>query len=473
MLITSVASAQAPAAPPEKQLQDAINAGDVEQVQKIIQNRTMLEQFYIGGDRPLHRATRANKPEVVRALLAAGADRDRINQALETPLDVALELKRFEIVRILFDTSDPKRKLELLHLILDRLVRLNAVEQYAEFRALVPANEDLPLFELSHLALAASSGNTEFLEYLEGQGRSLTESEPDSGWTVLHYLAAGNWVESMKQLEDRFTDRDPLDSMGQTPLNVAAAANAPEAVSLLLEWGANANHQDVLGRSALHHAAMWGDVAMARLLVETGADPALSTNEGRTALDIAEDSNHSSLASVLPVAADLSRMDDGQFGVTLAECREAIQSLQLGQLTRLLQNTSANLDATDGRGFALLHYAALQDSGEMIQVLVEKGANVDVQDTRSHWTPLMIAAGGGQLNTVKVLLMNGANADLQGARGMTALHLAFVNAHAEMIDAIRLVKPDETLTTIDGYRAPDLFGLLDAQVAKQQAGRAF
>jgi ankyrin repeat protein len=87
-----------------------------------------------------------------------------------------------------------------------------------------------------------------------------------------------------------------------------------------------------------------------------------------------------------------------------------------------------------GNGFTLLHHAALpwpdSDGPEMISVLLEFGADINAtarDEGVSNVTPLHLAASRYRLESLELLLRQGANIEARRDDGKTALHLSARN----------------------------------------------
>jgi ankyrin repeat protein len=74
-------------------------------------------------------------------------------------------------------------------------------------------------------------------------------------------------------------------------------------------------------------------------------------------------------------------------------------------------------------GWTALHYAAAGGHTEIVQTLLEKHAYIDAASP-NRTTPIMMAAWGGHIYTVKLLLDEGADATLKNDIGMTAIDFA-------------------------------------------------
>jgi hypothetical protein len=81
-------------------------------------------------------------------------------------------------------------------------------------------------------------------------------------------------------------------------------------------------------------------------------------------------------------------------------------------------------DSRDVRGVPILSLAIRNRHRELIDLLLEKGANVNAVSHDRGNSPLMEAAVRGDLGSVERLLDAGADTDLQSKNGQTSLMLA-------------------------------------------------
>ena len=84
-----------------------------------------------------------------------------------------------------------------------------------------------------------------------------------------------------------------------------------------------------------------------------------------------------------------------------------------------------------------LMVASQQGHREVVEVLVGKGARIDVQMENGR-TALMLASALGHREVVEVLVGKGARIDLQGEDGMTALALAKAQGHREVVALLQM-----------------------------------
>jgi ankyrin repeat protein len=78
-------------------------------------------------------------------------------------------------------------------------------------------------------------------------------------------------------------------------------------------------------------------------------------------------------------------------------------------------------------------YASSGDFADAVELLLQRGADANVQGTLEGFTPLMTAAAEGLVEVVRLLLAAGADRDLEDKDGDTALSFARQNGHAEVV----------------------------------------
>jgi len=200
-------------------------------------------------------------------------------------------------------------------------------------------------------------------------------------------------------------------NFGDTALIAAAGGGQREIVETLLAKGADVNIRNREGRTALMAAAQNGDAKIVGLLIEHGADVEAKDKQGETALF------------------------------------DAVRYGRLAAVQRLLEAGAkpnvANQRATAApdNGYTPLMYAvrrgipgnsaSARDWTEMVQALLEKGADANQRDARGV-TALSIAQDAGNPDAVKLLLAGGAK-EIYTYKGMNlddALILAASNGDA-------------------------------------------
>jgi ankyrin repeat protein len=206
---------------------------------------------------------------------------------------------------------------------------------------------------------------------------------------LVHAAAKGS-LERVKSLLANGADPESTTSTNATGLHRAARKDHTEVVDLLLEHGADMDAQDVWGNTALRWTAKWNKREMADHLVSKGAKHDLLT------------------------AACFGLQDE---------------------VEKLLKEDPDGL-TKQYAGWTPLHGAAARGGQlEMIDFLLEKGANIEILDF-SDWTPLMRGVWERKPKSVKKLLEKGANVNAKTKEGQTALEMAKEKDFGDVVEVV-------------------------------------
>jgi hypothetical protein len=103
---------------------------------------------------------------------------------------------------------------------------------------------------------------------------------------------------------------------------------------------------------------------------------------------------------------------------------------------RLLSIRNINVNVKDdGDGWTPLHWAALNGHVEITRLLLQNGAEVNAE-SNGGWTPLHWAASQGYIDILHLLVENGADLEAQSNNGGRALHFAAYNGHLPFIQEL-------------------------------------
>ena len=98
------------------------------------------------------------------------------------------------------------------------------------------------------------------------------------------------------------------------------------------------------------------------------------------------------------------------------------------EITRMLLNVGANVNAKDNVGATVLMKSLKRHNPAIVRMLLNAGANVNDRDPETGLTPLMIAANVGTPEVVEMLLYAGANVNEKaGKYDFTPLIIAAMN----------------------------------------------
>ena len=104
---------------------------------------------------------------------------------------------------------------------------------------------------------------------------------------------------------------------------------------------------------------------------------------------------------------------------------------------RLLLEHGATLDARDVEGKTPLLHACTGPFPRAVEILLDAGADINAAESTEAFTPLMMAAGLGETEVVKVLLARNANTELLDNDGDSALTHAQNEGHSEIVQLLQ------------------------------------
>ena len=101
------------------------------------------------------------------------------------------------------------------------------------------------------------------------------------------------------------------------------------------------------------------------------------------------------------------------------------------EMSRLLIEHGADVNAEDDLGSAPLHGANYSDNVDLAKFLIEHGANVNAEDDLGS-TPLHGASYSGNVDLAKLLIEHGANVSAENESGSTPLHGASYSGNVDL-----------------------------------------
>ncbi len=221
---------------------------------------------------------------------------------------------------------------------------------------------------------------------------------------------------------------------GATPLHIAVQEEEIEVVRLLLKYGSDPDVRDQTWRgwSPFYLAVRQDSKAIARELLASGADVNVEDNHGNTPLKDAVAERIYSLP-LLPVGL-------------VTSIRRRIHRTEQIEFVKLLLSAGAdvNFGGTWGGGFTPLHLAACGGNSEVIELLLDNGANVDaVAEDEAMGAGSLTALGWLAFSTdhahaAEVLITRGASVNVRNEKGWTPLLCARRRRHLNVAKVLML-----------------------------------
>jgi len=253
--------------------------------------------------------------------------------------------------------------------------------------------------DMGHLfAMATRGDNDGLLKAIDKDPKLLMVKTPDTGLMLIHIAAASNNLALTKALIDKGVDYATPAANGSTPLFCAINSGSSDVASYLIDRGADINVKKG-GMTPMEMAAMNCSGQVIEKMIQKGADP--NEKKGRR-------------ANPIEMAARSGNID----------------------AAKVLLEHGADPNFQDRWHTPALFHAVDGDQPKMIAFLADHGAMIDGVNSNGY-TPLMIAAGRGFPDVVQSLLQKGANTGLTGPDGKTALQLAEEYGNTRAADVLK------------------------------------
>ena len=307
-------------------------------------------------------------------------------------------------------------------------------------------------------------------------------STPD-GATALHWAVHWDNVATIQLLLGRGAKADVSNALGITPLMLACANGSAAAVERLLKAGANPNAASATGETTLMMASRAGSAASVRMLVDAGAKVAATeSRRGQTALMWAAAEGHEDVVRLLVEAGSdvngRSRLgftplmfaartgDAGTARVLLtagADINATAPDLLADEAELEWRLGAGEYDELHASGGTSVLIAIMSANYDVAKTLLESGANSNAGT--AGYTALHAAVLHGHAGLVEMLVARGATVDLPIGRvprrrilgtdtafappysGMTPIFLAAKFAHPEIVRILARAGANPLFTT--------------------------
>ncbi|XP_047530472.1 serine/threonine-protein phosphatase 6 regulatory ankyrin repeat subunit B [Vanessa atalanta] len=306
-----------------------------------------------------------------------------------------------------------------------------------------------------------SSNNGDKKEIKEGNGMGDVPKPPSAGVNmreaaakILVLAQKGEWsaVEQTLKVLEKLVAAGGEDAVsvpmagiidpttGMTPLMYAVKDNRTSFVERLIELGSDVGARNNDNYNVLHISAMYSREDIVKLLLsKRGVDPfATGGSRQQTAVHLVASRQTGTATSILrallaAAGKDIRLRTDGRGKIPLLLAVEAGNQSMVREL--LSAQTAEQLKASTPAGDTALHLAARRRDVDMSRILIDYGAAVDAVNGAGQ-TALHIAAAEGDEPLVKYFYGVRANAAIADNEDRTPMHLAAENGHAAIIELL-------------------------------------
>jgi ankyrin repeat protein len=418
---------------------------------------------------PLHLASKKGHTSLVEFLLQKGADPNLTNDLKRTPLFVAYE-------------SGKGNSKEIIKLLQPKTIELKATDQddntllhIASRRGILPEVRNFMSLdfdiearnseERTPLSLAADAGHLETCKTLLAAGASfnylddeketvlsraissenhelvilLLEKGADpelkgTRWPALYTAAYCRQVYLVREFLKRgFNKETRGGSRNWTPLH--ACYDSAEVTSILIEAGASTDVVDSDGQTLLDLAIDRWQPDTVEVYLKHRLDPLKPRSiDGKTPLHIAAEKGWGGQAPrSLTLLLEYSKAET--FDIKDNEGHTPLQIAVVGRregvVGALLATTKCQVNQVDSEGKTLLSLAAAKENWEIIRLLVENGAEIELAVSEDL---LKAASGSGNWKMIELLLEKGPEPDEVLSKKL--LKEALINTNEKVADRI-------------------------------------
>jgi ankyrin repeat protein len=476
-------------------------SGNTELVQYLIANNADINASAKDKSTPLHLAIEEGHDKVVALLVKAGADVMASRNDGKNTLHLASEGKSIKCLQIIlsannvdvnvkdYDDHTPlilaarSGNIDALKLLIQKGSSINSKDKKGA----------TSLFE-------SCRWSSDCTEYLISHGAEVNVRDM-YGYTPLHWAAMFANPKSIKLLLEHGVTIDAKDKKGNTALHYAvqcccdSKCGHNEVINILLSYGANVdiknndndtpeqvaiiygrgdfgklirtysrnkldifiaaaegyvdnlklflqhtpsitNNRDKHGYTPLHVAAMAGNADCVRILLDAGADVQARDANGQTPIECTLKSDFGAIASLLINYEGLGKK--GKDSETAHELLSGAASMGKIHIMQVLLDYGVKANSEDVKQDSPLFAAVVAGRSNIVKMLLERGADVNVVIPGENYTPLHLAvsAQNNALTISEMLLKHGADVNARSSDGSTALHKASLNPRPGVVELL-------------------------------------
>lgn len=242
-----------------------------------------------------------------------------LNTLGQTPLDLAIEIKRYDVVRFLIQANTPYAP-DILYkgkCLIHQAAEDGNIDTVRFIVGRYPGSvNQLDSVGETALIYAARKGDQKIVDYLlncegvdvhcKAKSPETKDADEDKDWNALdwavfkkHYVIAKRLVQAGVTLSNA---RDLI-------LDAAIAGDLKRVRFMVETYPNSVNEADLYGRTVLIRATRWGHLEIVRYLMQNGADPDCIDNDpgeknnGWRAVDWARKNKHQAIVDLLTNSA--------------------------------------------------------------------------------------------------------------------------------------------------------------------------
>lgn len=316
---------------------------------------------------------------------------------------------------------------------------------------------------------AISMGCLETVIVMLGRLKNKPDLTLASTQAALRDAVLKGYTEVTSLVLEKGADVNTVDETNQSLLSIAMARGQDDLIRTILGYRPDVEVKDADENTALHRIDRWTPVASVRLVVNSGAKlDTMNMSRFTPLMTAIWEGNEDAFRYLLGKAAvtatlNMASLRDRATPLHLACQRSSLEAVQL----LIERGSDVNFDCTGRFGTPLM--AATFRSGkeldaetqQIVQVLLEKGA-VPTASSGSLGHPIISASLACSAKLVELLIDAGAPVDVRDSLDRKPVHLACYNS-LEVLSALSVPDSDFAARDVVG-RVPLHYAVLSGQV---------
>ncbi|CAL4183613.1 unnamed protein product, partial [Meganyctiphanes norvegica] len=312
---------------------------------------------------------------------------------------------------------------------------------------------------------SAEKGHKDAVIKLLNMGVNVDARE-DRGRSALHQVCFFGHEEVAKLLIGRGVVIDAVcKETSFTPLMAASQEGYENLVLLLLNAGANIGLKEKGGKASIHYAALMGQNSVVKCLASNEADITLKDNDEWQPIHSAALNGHDmTVSTLIQLGADVNCVDKAKNTPLMAASQNGhdevvkilLENKALADYKKSEGDTALFLASEDGHtstahmlithgacvdsakcdGSTPLIFASQNGRDELVSLYLLYGANVEAVMKNNGESSLLKACEKGHLNTVNVLIDEGADLNRKTKNDVSSLWIASNKGHVDIVELL-------------------------------------
>ena len=430
----------------------AAECGSMDVIKLLLDKNAFVNSKTKLGWTALHFAAHKGNTELAAYLIKSGATLDGMTIKKQTPMHLAAAAGQKETCQKLLELeatvdSNDDQEQKPIHLAAQH-DHTHLVQLFLEARPSLVSSTTKDGNTLAHLA--AKKGSTDVLKAMFAVDKALVTNAKNrfNSNSPLHLATEGGHIESVKLMLENGVSPTDENNDGFTPVHLAAKCGHADIFDIFAKSGVSLKQpSSKIGMTALHIASYFGEEEITRELFKHIPAYITTTMPTKPENALIEELCYESDLTPLHLASysgseNVVRAILNQSGVDVgfpsnpsgySSLHLACLSGHVGVVGLLLSRSTDLLKNKDCLGRTSLHVAAAHGHNEMCLVLLGQGAEFEVQDNE-QWSPLHLAAKGGFLDIVSLLVSSGAMTTATTYEGKIPLWYACVENNKNVVE---------------------------------------